>query len=296
VDQQAFLSTVFDLIRRHPSITSPDGVKAAQVGNLLRRKHPDVDWTPLGYFKLGDVLSDLESQGLIRTGLDTKHALSVWLPSSDQPRPATVAPVSSAALRSPPFRPLRKDLWSAFVTGTPHDRSYLSRESGAIRLREGDPPSPAEQWAEIVPIGQETQQGWARQFLRDHHPAATGETTLAVEAPDWFRAFPAALSRENPVLLAAWNRQRSRHVQEHVEHWCETQRVPAELVFDHFPPRRPDRPAPPEPRANLRETLLGAISCMATEDLLEIRIPAKYLIGALRPDLLPRIATGQVSG
>jgi hypothetical protein len=35
---------------------------------------------------------------------------------------------------------------------------------------------------------------------------------------------------------------------------------------------------------------------MSTEDLLEVRIPARHLVGVLRPDLLRPSSTRQVNG
>ena len=45
-DIREFLRATLELIRRHHSTTSPDGLKAAQLGNLLRHAYPDVDWVP----------------------------------------------------------------------------------------------------------------------------------------------------------------------------------------------------------------------------------------------------------
>ena len=49
MDQQAFLRTILDLIRRHPATATPDGLKVAQVGTLLRQAHPDAHWSSYGY-------------------------------------------------------------------------------------------------------------------------------------------------------------------------------------------------------------------------------------------------------
>jgi hypothetical protein len=291
MDQQEFLLATLNLIRRHNSSTTPEGLKAAQLGTLLRRTYPDVDWTVYGYLKLRDFLSDLESQGNIRTGLDSKKALSVWLPSAEPSLATATAPAPTH-----PFRPLRRDVWSAFITGNPGDHNFVNRQSGVVHFKATEPPVPAEQWVEVAPISQGTQQQWARQFLAEHHPIAKAETVSTIDMPNWYQVLPHALAKESPLLSAAWNRQRSRKVQEHVLGWCRTHGVPENLVFETFPMRRSDWPVAPAAPLDLRAALLDAISRMNTEDLLEIQIPTKHLVGALRPDLLRRPPSRQVNG
>ena len=118
MDRDAFLSAVSKLILSNYPKDPLRGLKASEVGLLIRRGLPEVSWESFGYPKLKGILADLEASGLIRTGVDEKQAFTVWLPgtpASTIERSATQPQQQGLAQREP-FRPLRKAVWSAFVT------------------------------------------------------------------------------------------------------------------------------------------------------------------------------------
>ena len=150
---QDYFSEVYKAIRTN--FYSPDptgGMLVAILANLVKRSIGH-DHTEFGFSKFGDVLRELEHQGLVRTGLNSKSAFSVWLVDET----TRIAPVPPTIHSEPTFRPLRKAVWLAFVATMPPGRRYLNRHTGEIKNEPADHVSHDPPWVEIAPLGTEVE-------------------------------------------------------------------------------------------------------------------------------------------
>jgi hypothetical protein len=258
-----------------------NGITAARLGFLLRQSQPGLDWKAFGFGSLKGLLEYMEQHGLVEVGDNAKKALAVWPPTkSFELRPP--------ATSKPTFNPITKPFWVAFVVHQPQGRRFYHRPSGTIRMGLRDEPSPADEWVEITPISEETQKSWARAFITKRQLQAREELADALNEPDWYRAFPEALANIDVPLTREWNRSRSARVSETVQSWCAASALDPAVAFQGkavpvggepqvssktVPARRPaQRPD------SLRATVLSALARLPTEYLLEIPIPAKYLL------------------
>lgn len=254
----------------------------ARLGVLLRNSNPGVTWQKFGFTTLAaflEVLSDRRQIDLIKT---EKGALAVKLPDVEfqlEPPPSR-----------PAYNPLRKPVWVAFVLEEPGGRRFLHRVSGRVLLSIQQVPSPADEWVEITPVSSEEQRGWAREFLGAKQ-IRREELVEAVDATEWYKDFPRELRELDPLLLREWNQIRSAKISEVVTSWCASNAISTALVFQSAPrvPRAPSLKArePVEheefrPADDIRQIILDALSRLPTEALLEIPIPAKYLLPAIR--------------
>jgi hypothetical protein len=173
----------------------------------------------------------------------------------------------------------------------------MNRRTGEVWLLPQLPPGDQDQWVGIDVIPQEEQRRWAMDYLREIGREEDGELHEIIGTPEWFRTFTAAIRSRAPHALSGWNRLRSQRVQMHVEAWAERSEVPQGIIFE---PRRSARPVSVyrgsvemQNRSighngdELREALLGAIGQMTTQELMAIPVPARYLVRALRPELVP---------
>ncbi|MBU0717526.1 MAG: hypothetical protein KJ749_04695 [Planctomycetes bacterium] len=291
MDQQQFLETVVHLVESNYPRDPRRGLKAAEVGLLVHRALPDLDWNSLGFSKLSDVLDVLEDREIIQTGPDDKRALTVWLrdregagipatPRAFPPRGEIVGAVTI-------FRPLRNDVWTAFVAALPQGRRFLRQSDGVVRMGLDDAPQPEQEWVEIEPIAEDRQKEWAVEFLRESRLDKYPELALALDAPDWYRVFPEKLRADARVEPSRWNRLRSNRILQRVREWAEQKKVSPEVIFSPacartLPARLVSRPD----EHDLKRRLLDAVGQMTVNELLEVRIPARYVLQVFRPDLL----------
>jgi hypothetical protein len=251
---------------------------AARFGVLLRRANGDTDWKSLGFPTLASFLRVLESRGLITAGPNEKEALSVWVKEE--------SPKLRAATQSKAYNPLRKSVWSAFVIDSPAGKRFLNRQDGAVRIGVATAPSPVDEWAEIVPIPQEEQQKWAREYLRNNK-LESKVTQEALESYSWYSRLAAALNAIDSNAAKQWNRCRSLKISSMVESWCQKHSVQNSLVFQSES-KRPETQNPVEQNTlssdqnRFRAAVLAALAELPTENLLEISIPAKYLLRAFQ--------------
>jgi hypothetical protein len=263
-----YVDAVFQIIS---SNERPHGLKASTLGQLIRRGLPNESWSTFGFRSLKSLLLHLEQQSLIRTGDDDTGAFAVW-----------VSKTTSVA--TPPqtqkYSPLRKDVWLAFVASQPHGKRFVDRTSGTVRMGLQDSPHPAEQWTEIVPIPETEQKDWARHFVATHCASQT-KLLSTLTGPTWFTQFANELRASSPELSRLWNRVRSEKVSSHVKSWCEKHKIEPEIAFaqraDVTPQAAHSGPIAGsiEPR---RAILLAAISKMSTDELVQLSIPARYLL------------------
>ena len=100
-----YLSEVYRVIRENFPSTDPTGGMTAAAAGYLVKLFVAPDQTQFGFLKFKDVLQQLEQQGLIRTGANSKDALSIWLiEQTGQPAPgeheATYRSVISSVAQS----------------------------------------------------------------------------------------------------------------------------------------------------------------------------------------------------
>lgn len=263
-----FLQAVSHLIAN--SDTAGAGIKASTLGNLILRSLPD-RWNQHGYPRLSDLLAELSQMGAVRVGNDAQGALTAWSTGTGlkQRRPERAR-----------FQRLRKDVWLAFVSPPPPGRRMLHRTSGAVLMGQSDS-SPEDGWVPISPVSQDEQKSWARELIDTNH---LDTLTPILNSPTWYLAFAEDLRVQRPDLLSEWNRLRSSNVTQAVRQWCSEHGVDWDLVTDKASAQSPVQPpsgltALPA-KADVRQVILSALAKMSTDDLLEIPIPAKYLLDA----------------
>jgi len=286
MDRQEYLSFVANLIKKHYPPDSRRGLKASEVGLLIRRALPGTDWREFGFERLKDVLSTLETQNAVLTGWDDKRAYTVWLADDKPPVNQDIAPKPLAASRAAPVgESLKKDVWNAFVAGVPRGRRFMDRETGVLRMGFGDVPDAGGKWVEIKQLEQVEQRQWAVEFIDEKNVGDKSELTEALSASDWYRAFPRALEPINSEYVTAWNRYRSWRVIAVVKTWAEQNHVPREFIFDSTNGATAQR-GRAAPIVSLRTALFTALAELSTDELLELRLPARSLVRVLQPELL----------
>jgi hypothetical protein len=253
-------------------------ITAAQLGMLLRRAQPEADWKTHGFPSLKALLLTMQERHLIEMGQNPKQALAV----TPTERPFALEPPAPSRT----FNPLAKPFWVAFVVEQPWGRRFFHRPTDTIRMGLMEAPSPGDEWIEITPISGETQKIWARDFLKKPELQERKELAQALDEPGWFRAFPARLATIDPQLVKEWNRSRSVRVSETVKAWCVKYAINPSVAFqsERWRPSlksqgaRHGQSGQAPLMKSARTTVLAALARLPTEYLLEIPIPAKYLL------------------
>jgi hypothetical protein len=249
-----FVEAVAHLI--HQNDRSGAGIKASTLGNLLLRSLSD-HWQMHGFAKLKDLLNVLSERGAVRIDSDAQGMLAVWAIAKPQQR----------AKPSLPSRRLNKDAWAAFVNTLPRGSRFLQRGSGRVLLGQAEAPAPGADWVQIQAIPNEVQKSWAREFLEVE---GLNEMVGLLEQPQWFMRLRNELLRTRPDLLKRWNSLRSAKVAEAVEHWSSENNIEPCLLFKSI--------TQPKEKRTQRDRVLDALKRMSTDELLQIPIPAKYII------------------
>lgn len=281
---QQFLSAVLDLIRGNYPIGNPDGLLAARLGVILRQAFPNVNWTSFGFIRLKDLLAELESQGKIRVGPNRSGAFSIWLPDE----PTNVMSVVAISGKSSSWPRLRQEVWYAFISDTPSGRRFLDKNTGAVRIAVSTKPNEEGEWVEIQSVRQDTQRLWAREFLATQAFGDPNQFDAMLAGEDWYRRLAEHLSQQSESSLAAWNRLRTQNTIGIARAWCDENSVEFERLLEQdrqHAPRQVIPTASPQ-EDTLRSALFVALRRMTTPELMELPIRAKYLIQALRPDLV----------
>ncbi len=296
MDRETYLTSAFNIIQSLYPPHAATGLTAAKAGAIVQRALP-LHWQQLGFEKFGDVLAELERKGWIRVGPDSKYALAIWLnETSRPPTPSPTVPTVAPKPTGSSFLPLGKEVWNAFMGEWPPGRRFLNRKDGTVRVEVFET-LPPEQWAEIKPVGRDTQREWALQLLESKGLGQDQSFKQALESPRWYLELLERLGQRDPGLLAAWRRLRSANIIEEILKWCSENGVDKERILA---PSRVSSSLPAlapavQETAGLRDVLLSAISKMATSELLDLSIPAKYVVEAIRPDLLRQPANPNTS-
>lgn len=267
---------------------------AARIGYLARLQLKE-EPRACGFGSLKEALLELERQGIIRTGDTPKKALAVWLVGAATVGPHPTAPTNEpvAVQRAEPhtstarFQRLRNPVWLAFVSRAPTGRRFMHKDTGQVMTGQGSAPQPAEKWAEIEPVDEDSDRADASAFIESESllDKLTLEGVLA--SPNWFQEFHRLLREQDPFLASKWNRRRSNRVIAEVTQWCLANGIASHLVFE-TPVQSVSipTPAPSAGKDQLKPLLLSAIHLMSTKELLSLPIPARYLVARLRPELL----------
>ena len=286
MDKQGFLSVVADLIVSNYPEDEQRGLRASEVGLLVRHALPETNWSEFGLPKLKDILVELERQGRIRTGVDAKFAYTVWL-GEEKVRERSDRPLLPPQSNLRRFRSLRKAIWTAFVADRPHGRRFLNRIDGTVRMGLLEVPSPASEWVGINPVPQDTQRSWAREFLAQCQLSEHNELLATLETDLWYRDFVQKLRELRQDDAGLWLRLRSERIIEHVHEWIEKNGVPQDHVFEaQEAPKRSVHVRGIGKYPDLREGLIAAVESLTTDELLQLRIPARKLLTVFRPDLI----------
>lgn len=297
MDPEQYLNEVNRIITSNFQPDDSKGSMTAARAGYYVRQVTAADHAAAGFLKFKDVLLELERRGAIRIGSDSKGALAIWL--HDQraifPRINSFVPTEPASTSAcgPPgeantarFRRLRNPVWLAFVGDFPVGRRFMHKETGIIRKGQQNPPQPSDEWAEITPTEPAIDKADAAAFLRSEGRDTDEHLRTALESPAWFREFAAALESVDPFLAAKWKRRRSNRVIAHAEQWRRQHGVGSELIYESRTTIPQPVVTPPTTASQLKDALLSAVRQMEVHDLLELRIPAKHLVAALRPELL----------
>lgn len=264
------------LLDRFRSDAQDGSMTAALAGEMLG----DVGYALLPEFtKFKYLLAELEKRGTIRTGINSKGAFALWLQNKAAPERNTsvLAPQSSN-----PHRPLRQDVWRAFVSFHPSGHRFFNKITGTTLVGQAQAPSDAGVWVEIKPMDPEMDRQDARTFLSNEKIQIEGAVETALAAPAWFVELPRVLS---PAVAAAWKRRRTGRVVDLVEEWRHRHGVSDNLIYaPAFPPKAVA--SLKGAKETLRGHLLGALGRMTDDELLNLQLPARCLFEQLRPDLL----------
>lgn len=284
VDCDGYLAAVLKVIRENfrPDDPVTGSMTAAAAAGLVRHSL-GIDWSVFGFAKFKDLLGALIRQGAISAGENSKHAYAIWLTPNPNSHPQVPAVSSTEGHSFPLIRRLRKNVWFAFVADYLAGRRFFHRRSGEVRV--GLEHTPGEEWLEITPLNQSEEKVAASQFLDRLELSDDAELKASIANDRWYVDFPKALANRDPRFASEWKARRSQRIVSLVEKWCEANGVDSHLVYE--PATLQSVPISPGcSPLQLRNVLLAAISRMSTDQLLDIRIPARFVIAELRPDLL----------
>lgn len=284
MDKSAYIDFVCDIIQSQ----SPSGepVTAAKIGLELRRAQDGPSWMVHGFNTLKSLLQEMEHLGLLRIVETDRGALAVQIenkkrpPSGDSPSVGTGRPTSRVRLR--------QDIWAAFVIAEPGGKRFLNKATGETRMGLREPPVPADDWLQVIPISSDAQRAWAREFLRDRNLSSNLPIVDSLTPDDWHRSFPEALRKHSPVLASEWNRRRSRLVVDEVRQWCAENELSPEIAFERqILQKRPKRSPATVGRSavwdeeSMRSIVLEALADTPSDWLLNLSIPSRYIFRAL---------------
>ena len=180
-----FLAILYTTIQELQAATSADSVDVAYLGNMLR--NAGRSWQVHGFGRLSEALERLQRERDVDLFRNEKGALQVRIPGD----PSAPKPLFSLAQRKR-FRPLQPPVWFAFTAALPSGQQrLLNRRTGAI-WGEARTPSGTD-WVRVVPVEEDEQRGWARQFVDETDISDKEVLVNAIETADWFRTFPISL-------------------------------------------------------------------------------------------------------
>ena len=277
-----FLQLLHATVQRLQAASSTDSVDVAYLGNVLRKD--GYNWAVHGFGRLSEALEQLQQERHVEVFRNEKSALQVRAVALGGP--GTVPQVLASRVQGARFRPLRPPVWFAFTAPLPSGQQRLiNRGTGAVWRDASVPPASRADWVPVVPVADDEQRRWAREFLENIEIGNSDKDALlnAVQSADWFRQFPASLDERR---RRDWNRLRSERVIGYVKSWAREQDIAEDALFAAEGSFLSKLNEPPVVPTELRRALLATISKMSTDELLALPMQARLLIEVIRPDLL----------
>jgi len=284
---------------------------AAGVNSELRRLTVGgFSFEELGFATFREFLSDAERAGIVQltmpapgSGLD----VMVSLPG-DKPRVTSVP--------REPARRLRRDLWRAFMNWDADKTRVVDRETGQVSIypTEALPLEPAEvtrrrsrvtsdpsRFLLVEPISLEQKVAWAEAFVQDLPEESPAKSVLRTALAQQLQlaAFTSAV-RGFPEAQDTWHRFRLSQVRDHVASWVDTQGLTLELDEptsaghvvqsgnfglassalhgDRKGSALTSTEVLQDAEEAVRARLLAVLSRLTLDELLQLRIPARYIL------------------
>ncbi len=273
-----FLSSVYEALKAHADTHNNSQITAAKVGSLIRQLYAYPMWQMHGFVSLKDMLLEMERLEYLTITTTEKDALAVDIRAA--PDLAALHQEKSEEVVRP--RRMRKQFWAAFAAPKQGVTAYLNKDSLQILFSAFSRPPQGKSWLAIQPVPIERQIELAREYLNSSAFRENYAINAALENSNWYVEFSRALESEQAGLGREWNRKRSSFIASRAVAWCESIGIDPETPFEISSAAYP-RSAKVELGSDreadeLRETILRALSQLPTESLLEIPIPAKYLL------------------
>ena len=160
---------------------------------------------------------------------------------------------------------IRPDFWRAFVTfGLPDEvRAYDRARDVVYRGSAADAPL---ETVVITPIPKDAQVTWRKGFLESLEDKDRPHVDLGGETA--FRDFSNAVRRDQN-LSRAWNVFLSGHVADYIRNWSRTNEIPEDRWLKRGEKEKTD----------VRKEIYALLDDLSVEELLELRIPIRHLIG-----------------
>lgn len=292
MNYEDYLSEVERIVSENFRPNDPSGgMTAARAGFLVRQV---LGTTPeqVGLSKFREALDELARRNRIRVGPNSKDALAIWILDEAAMESGDTGGTGSAGESpAPAFLPrLRNSLWLAFVSESPAGKRYLHRQTGHIVVGRDAPPS-SEGWIEIPAVTPETEKAAAERFVRENNLEKDPRLQAALQSGTWYKDFPESLKQIDERLRRQWNRSRSQRVHAIVEPWRQSNNISSNLIYEPVTEKQrsnqwQQESSRTDSAGELHAMLLQAVGRMSVDELMELRIPARYLIAATRPDLL----------
>lgn len=255
----------------------------------------------LGFEGFRQFLRAAERQGLVTlvpSGVDLEVRLPGSSESSVQGTGILDLPVESISHnRQEAHASIREDFWRAFVDWNPGwKRFYRTDADQAVMFPENPVPlepkelttlrtdwkTHPERYLPITPVAQEIHVGWMRAFahsVKDQVARRALELALSDERPA--AAFMRTV-RASPRISAEWRAKRLDHVLAVIGTWVRTNGL--DVQYTVVRPRYSDSAVGVVPKIDghlsdrVRATFHRAIDKMPLNELLQLRIPAEYII------------------
>lgn len=277
MEKKTFLRQVYKLLVASLEI-GEDTISAAQAGAIIKKSNLP-DRNEFGFARAMNLFRALADESLVELVKTQQNADAIKIKdpqlSFDQIKPRYVYRA----------RHLRQEVWLAFTGKKPsaYDHRTGHIEFGVNVSSDGRSVKNADVHV-IHPIPAEQEAAWRTRFADEqvvaHHPG--------VELPKDPESFRAKLRSLNSKLLRNWNRQRTQHVNEWVEAWCEERSLDIDdlnkpsldtLRVSHgF--HQAEKVVDPGERSQKKAILKLAIDLMPDSELGDLPIPIKYVLAA----------------
>lgn len=306
-DSALALAESLDLLRDsvRDLLASKRRTTAAAVSLEMRRR--DHAFTPesVGFDKFRDFLRFAQGVGAV--------TLLPPIPGGDMEvlsAGARVPPGEAVTYTTTPPRPIRRDLWQAFVDWSPRWHRALDVSTGRIETLPAEPENNdarsserqlawennPHRFRQIVPLTRDDQLQWMHAFV-GQLPAGPEKDELeaALRAERPVTSFVEA-SRSHPEIDRSWRYNLTEQVTAAITRWMQKEQITTDIF--HMPTRKdvrgqqefsPSTTADDVPvsqaitrRAGssdeLRQQVLEAVARMSLSELLRLPIPAEYLL------------------